>query len=223
MTNSKIYVSTRMWVVAEGVDPRDRADAHGLMRMNLDGSNQETLKIFNPANGDASPYYDSKLFVEGDKIYYKAYGGYYAFNINTKQVSKLHEKVQEYGIIALDNGKLFSNRYSNVYYYDANTNTFQENIGGSVMQQRGVKNGIIYSSCYNGISYSCDGSFRIMDLQGNKKTIITKDTPQATNKLSWEYQFGGYSGSQISGDGKKVILTNFYKTGTKNYYVLNLK
>ncbi len=32
-----------------------------------------------------------------------------------------------------------------------------------IMQERAVRNGIVYFSCYNGITYSCNGSFRIAD------------------------------------------------------------
>ncbi len=222
VTSSKIYVSTRMWKVAEGVDPRDWAEAHGFMRMNLDGSNQETLATFTPAGADTSPYVGNKLFVDeaSGKLYYEAYGGNYVLDMNTKQVSKM--SVQDYGFIAFDNGKLISNKYGNVYVYDTATGAIKENIGGGAMQQRGAMNGIVYFSCFNRITNYCDGSFRMIDLEGNTKTIITKDTPQAENILSWEYQSSS-SGTQISGDGKKIIMTNFHSTGTKNYYVLNLK
>ncbi len=98
-----------------------------------------------------------------------------------------------------------------------------EKVTSGLMQKRAARNGIVYFSCYNGITYSCDGSFRVADFEGNMKPIIEKNSPQAENILAWEIQNSAFSGDVVSSDGKKILLTNYWDTRTKNYYILQLK
>jgi hypothetical protein len=225
VTTNKIYCVVRLWEIAEGVDARDWSDGKAIVRMDLDGSNQETLFITTKPGADNSPYSQESIFVDEShgKLYYEAYGGLYVLDLGSKKVTKLPETVQDYALRGITQGKLVLYDNSNVFIYDADTGQLSEKIVSGLMQERAVSNGIFYFSCFNAMIHSCNGSFRVADLEGNTKQIIEKDSPQAETRLAWEIQNSAFSGDVVSSDGKRILLTNYWDTGTKNYYILKLK
>ena len=225
VTSSRIYCVVRLWEVAEGVDTRDWSDGKAIVRMDLDGSNQETLFIATNPGADNSPYSSETIHVDESesKLYYEAYGGWYSLDLASRNVAMLPESVQDYTIYGITQGKLIFYKASNVSVYDTDTGQLSEKVASGLMQERAVQNGIVYFSCFNGITYYCDGTFRISDLDGNTKQIIDKNSPHAATLLTWEFQHSAFSGDVVSADGKKILLTNYWDTGTKNYYILKLR
>ena len=225
VTTNKIYCVVRLWEVAEGVDTRDWSDGKAIVRMNLDGSNQETLFITTSPGADNSPYSSETISVDesNNKLYYEAYGGLYSLDLVSNNISMLPENVQNYTIYGITQGKLILYKNGDVHVYDTSTGQLTEKVASGLMQERAVRNGIVYFSCFNGTTYYCDGTFRISDLDGNTKYIIDKDSPHIEKILSWEFQYSAFSGDVVSADGTKIILTNYWDTGPKNYYILKLK
>ena len=151
------------------------------------------------------------------------YGGFYGLDLNSKTVTKLPEPVQDHTLRGITQGKLVFYDNSEVFVYDPAIGQLGEKVTSGLMQERAVRNGIVYFSCFNGITYSCNGSFRVADLEGNTKQIIEKDSPQAETRLAWEIQYSAFTGDVVSSDGKKILVTNYWDTGPKNYYILKLK
>lgn len=225
VTSNNIYALVRLWDEVD-VDTRDVSDSTAVVRMDLDGSNQEVLVEYSGYTNYI--YTGDGLFVDesNNKLYFSMHDdmqtNYYILDMNSQDATALPEEVQEYYIRGLYQGSLILYDNGKIYLYNPITSVLSEEVTSGGMAVNAVKNGIIYLAGDSGMLYP-SGYFSVSDMSGEKTEIIESGTSNAEKVLVWESQTSAFSASTVSEDGKKVLLTNHWSAGPENYYILTLE
>jgi len=226
ISGNKVYLIANMYEPDGFVRYGDFAQARGIFRMDLDGSNMELLwKHISKVENEQYPYGNGNIFIDevNNRLFFDTFGGYRYLDLNTNNVVKLGENGQTGEIKAIVEGELIYAVSGAGYVYNVDTDTMSERIENGIMPMRGAKNGLVY--------FGGDGRFSIANVEGIKKDIITEESKATVGIYEWEGHGQSFSGDVVSLDGKTILVKDIWYElfwtkeveGPLNFHVIRLK
>jgi len=198
----------------------------GIIKMDLDGSDQEFIYTTNESHAEESSPHMGKCFIldeSKNRLYYENRFGdtFYYLNLNTNTPVKINnDDVGGYYLNGVIDGKLIFNDGYDFYSYDVNTNLLEEIDYG--------ENGNMMYSCSSDYVFFNFGSgdFGYTDLQGNTVKLIDyfeKINDGYSGLYEWDGQYTPCNGKMVSNDGTKLLVKEIWQNNDNpNYYVLKL-